>query len=54
MRSQAPIAIVIPCYNHGEFLRETLASIQACDANLYELVIVNDGSNDTATLDLFK
>lgn len=54
MRSQAPIAIVIPCYNHGEFLRETLASIQACDANLYELVIVNDGSNDMATLALFK
>jgi glycosyltransferase involved in cell wall biosynthesis len=42
------IAVVIPCYNDGATLRETLASID--EAEPIELVVVNDGSDDPATL----
>lgn len=41
------ISIVIPCYNHGKYIDETLASIDKIeDKNLYEIIIVNDGSTE--------
>jgi glycosyltransferase involved in cell wall biosynthesis len=45
------ISIVIPCYNQGHYLKETLASLTACDKDLIEIIIVNDGSTDKATND---
>lgn len=46
------VSIVIPCYNHGKYIQETLKSIEASitDAS-YEVIIVNDGSTDTYTND---
>jgi glycosyltransferase involved in cell wall biosynthesis len=45
---QAPrIAVVIPCYNDGETLPETVAS--ARDQEPCELVVVDDGSTDEQT-----
>jgi glycosyltransferase involved in cell wall biosynthesis len=44
------ISVVIPCYNDGRFLPEALASLRGqepCD-----LVVVDDGSSDRATLAL--
>lgn len=43
------IAVVIPCYNDGATFRETLDSID--EPEPLELVIVNDGSDDPATLE---
>lgn len=43
------VSIIIPCYNQGHFLQDALKSLAACDADLYELIIVNDGSTDAAT-----
>lgn len=44
------VSIVIPCYNHGKYIRETLKSIErAKDSALYEIIIVNDGSTDEFT-----
>lgn len=49
------VSIVIPCFNHGDTLRETLASIEAArHANLGEVIIVNDGSTDPKTCRLFE
>lgn len=39
------VSIVIPCYNHGLFLREALASI-GTPTTLAEIVVVDDGSTD--------
>jgi glycosyltransferase involved in cell wall biosynthesis len=48
------VSIVIPCYNHGAMLPEALASIaRVGNDNLLEVIIVNDGSTDPQTLDLF-
>jgi glycosyltransferase involved in cell wall biosynthesis len=43
------VSIVIPCFNHGRFLREAIASVEQCDRDSYELIIVNDGSTDAET-----
>ncbi len=43
------LAVVIPCFNQGETLIETIASVERC-TEAVELVIVNDGSDDPVTL----
>ena len=48
------VTVVIPCYNHGEFLLETLDSVQAQTFDDYEVVIVDDGSTDPATCTLLR
>ncbi|HVT59277.1 MAG TPA: glycosyltransferase [Thermoanaerobaculia bacterium] len=49
---QAPLSIVIPCCDHGEFLIEALASVERAVAPPYELIIVNDGSREARTLEV--
>jgi glycosyltransferase involved in cell wall biosynthesis len=44
------IAVVIPCFNDGATLRETLGSID--EPEPIELVVVDDGSDDPATLEV--
>ncbi len=48
------ISVVIPCYNHGEFLKEAIQSVIESIYEDYEVIVVNDGSTDTRTLDIFK
>jgi glycosyltransferase involved in cell wall biosynthesis len=43
------ISIIIPCYNQGQYLNDVLQSIKACDENLFEVIIINDGSTDEIT-----
>jgi glycosyltransferase involved in cell wall biosynthesis len=43
------LSIVIPCYNHGEYIKDAIASVERLPRELYELIIVNDGSSDAAT-----
>ena len=46
------ISIIIPCYNHGHYIREAIASVEKCtDKSLYEIIIVNDGSTDAFTIE---
>jgi glycosyltransferase involved in cell wall biosynthesis len=47
---EGKVSIVIPCYNQGTMLREALASIkQVRNANLFEVIIVDDGSSEVET-----
>jgi len=47
---EGKISIVIPCYNRGTMLREALASVeQVRNANLLEVIIVDDGSTEVET-----
>ena len=49
------ISIIIPCYNHGKYIEETLASIEkAKDRYPIEIIIVNDGSIDEYTISVLK
>src|SRR5437868_13505635 len=47
---EGKVSIVIPCFNQGAMLREALASVeQVRNANLLEVIIVDDGSSEVET-----
>jgi len=46
------VSVVIPCYNQGRYLDETLVSVQRQSYEDYEIIIVNDGSNDEYTVEM--
>lgn len=48
------ISVVIPCYNDGGYLPETLQRLSLQTFSDFEIIIVNDGSNDQQTLDILK
>lgn len=52
LAEDAQVAIVIPCFNHGEFLLEAIASVERAVSVPYELIIVNDGSRERQTLEV--
>jgi glycosyltransferase involved in cell wall biosynthesis len=50
MPQQPLISVVIPCYNDGAFLPETIARLREQTFKDFEIIIVNDGSMDLQTL----
>ena len=50
----AKLSVVIPCYNHGSFLIEAMASFERTTDDSCELVIVNDGSDEPRTLEILE
>jgi glycosyltransferase involved in cell wall biosynthesis len=47
------ISIIIPTFNQGNFIEETILSIIDQDFKNFEIIIIDGGSND-GTLDIVK
>jgi glycosyltransferase involved in cell wall biosynthesis len=45
----ARISVLLPCFNHGQWLDEAVGSVVDQTWQEFEIVIVNDGSTDPAT-----
>ena len=53
--SDTILSVLIPCYNSGKYLPDALKSIsQYSDESFYEIIIVNDGSTDSATISILN
>jgi GT2 family glycosyltransferase len=48
------LSVVIPCYNHGQFLVDAIASVERAATERCEAVIVNDGSTEPRTLEVLQ
>ena len=46
------ISVVIPCYNDGIYLPETIQKLKLQTEQSFEIIIVNDGSTDAHTLEV--
>ena len=49
------VSVIIPCYNHGHYIKEAIESVEKCtDKDLYEIIIINDGSTDSYTNEMMQ
>lgn len=48
------ISIIVPCYNDGNYIHECLDSIYQQTYQNYEIVIINDGSDDDNTINIIN
>lgn len=48
------VSIITPCYNDGEYIEETIKSIRAQTYTNWEMIIIDDGSDDENTLQILE
>jgi GT2 family glycosyltransferase len=44
------ISVLVPCFNHGEFIAEAIDSVVGQTFSNWEIIVVDDGSTDQSTL----
>src|ERR1019366_6284284 len=49
MTMSCKVSVIMPCFNHGEFLAEAVASVTEIGRDDVELIVVDDGSTDERT-----
>ncbi len=49
MSKSYKISVIVPCFNHGEFLTEVVGSVNNIKRDDIQLIVVDDGSTDERT-----
>lgn len=52
--NQAIVSVIIPCFNQGQFLEECIDSIKKSTYTNIEIIIVDDGSTDEESINIFR
>lgn len=50
MNTNPMVSVVMPCYNDGRYIQESVASVKAQTYPNVELIIIDDGSDDSDTI----
>ncbi len=53
LKFETKVSVIVPCYNHGKFLEETITSVIRSTHPAIEIIIVDDGSKDNS-IDIAK
>jgi len=48
------ISVLMPCFNHGTFIAEAIESVRNQTVQDFEIIVVDDGSTDAATIDVLS
>lgn len=54
MTKSPKVSVIIPCYNTGEYLLESIESVFQCDFKDFEIIVVNDGSTEESTVSVLE
>jgi glycosyltransferase involved in cell wall biosynthesis len=46
VRDEIKVSVIVPCFNHGRYLRDCITSVAAQNYRHLEVIVVNDGSTD--------
>ncbi len=48
------VSIIMPCYNDGDYIKESISSINNQIYDNWELIIIDDGSDEKSTIDVLN
>ena len=52
--TQNKVSVIMPCYNDGKYILEAIQSVKEQTYSEWELIIVDDGSDDEDTIAILE